>query len=240
MVVAGPGFGALVIAGPVFPEWYWGPIFFLVMFSPLLAGGTTALYLGTRPVARRRGWHRRPAARALHLVLSFVLITLAILLAGAVWRRVTFERAEARDARQVRYATFEPRAGAGFHATRAEVFAGTVEPSVHWTYERDGASFFAVQTHARRVDLTSPSCNLGPAFVTRYGGFDGPCTPRRTPGGHEVLLAREAYPPHDRYAFALRGETLVALSTLSATDADLLAYVDALQPVDPRDIDYKP
>jgi hypothetical protein len=237
MVVAAPVLGALVIAGPVFPEWYWGPLFFLVMFSPLLAGGTTALYLGTRAVARRRGWHRRPTTRALHVTLSFALVLLAIVAAAQIWRRVSYERNEARDAGQVRFATFEPR---DRHAARAEVFAGGGEPSVHWRYEQRDESFDVVQERARRVDLTAPSCNLGPAFVTRYGSFDGPCTPIRTPGGHEILLARDAYQPHDRYAFLVRGGTLVALSTLSAPDAELMAYVDALQPVDARHIDYKP
>jgi hypothetical protein len=229
----------MVIAGPVFTEGYWGPLFFLGMFSPLLAGGTTAVYLGTRPVARRRGWERTLPARALRLVVSFLLVLVLTLLGAVVWSGIRFERAEARDAREVRFVTFEPRAAAGFHSTRAEVFAGGLEPSVHWIYERDGASLLVAQQRPRRLDLAPPTCSTGGASVTRYGSFEGECTARRTPSGREVLLAREADPPHDRYAFTMLGGTLVAISTLSGSDADLLAFVDALDPVDPREIDFK-
>ena len=39
----------LVLAGEVFPEWYWGPIFFTVVFSPVLV----AAAVGTDVVVRR-------------------------------------------------------------------------------------------------------------------------------------------------------------------------------------------
>jgi hypothetical protein len=37
-------------AGPVFPEWYWGPIFFALLFSPPLLA---AAFVVDRVVRRR-------------------------------------------------------------------------------------------------------------------------------------------------------------------------------------------
>src|SRR5687768_7104828 len=100
----------VVIAGPVFPE-YWGPahpIFFLVFFSPLLGGLTTGLYLATRRRVRRR-------ARPLLLAACFAASVGAVLLGGAAWRHVQFERRASADAERLDFATFLPR---GYDAER--------------------------------------------------------------------------------------------------------------------------
>jgi hypothetical protein len=64
-----------VFAGPVFPEWYWGPIFFLIAYSPLLAVGTGAAYL----VARRRGWRPRGPMKLVLWAACFALALVAVL-----------------------------------------------------------------------------------------------------------------------------------------------------------------
>ncbi|MGH2969122.1 MAG: hypothetical protein ACRDK0_08660 [Solirubrobacteraceae bacterium] len=220
----------MVIAGPVFPEWYWGPIFFLILYSPLIAATGVALYL----VLRRWG---RPTLRSRLLRAGASLLgAIALVPAGTlVWQHVAFERAQARDARAIRFAVFEPRAG--FRATRAQVHAG-VEPSVHWTYERGGGTFFASQRAPARLDeLAPPECRVSSG--ARHSGFSGPCEPRRTPRGRDVLLARGSMRPYDRYLFADLDGTIVVAFTVTGSEADLLAYADALERVAPGDIDFK-
>jgi hypothetical protein len=74
----------MVVAGPVFPEWYWTPIFFLVLYSPLIAGGTVPLYLLARGRVRRRTIAVRAGLLAGALLASTALTTAAV----ALWRVV--------------------------------------------------------------------------------------------------------------------------------------------------------
>jgi hypothetical protein len=65
----------VVFGGPVFPEWYWGPIFFLIAYSPLLAVATGAAYV----VARRRGLRPRGPMKVALLAACFALALVAAL-----------------------------------------------------------------------------------------------------------------------------------------------------------------
>src|SRR5687768_468943 len=101
---------AMPIAGPVFTEWYWGPIFFAIVYGPPILVTAGVLYLALR----RTGW-RRAARAALALVLAPALV-LGVLAAVAT---VKHRRAEAADARAVTFTTF---AAPGLLQTRADVF----------------------------------------------------------------------------------------------------------------------
>ena len=50
-----------LFAGPVFPEWYWGPILFAIVYGPVLAvaafGADVAVRRWVRPLSwPQRGW----------------------------------------------------------------------------------------------------------------------------------------------------------------------------------------
>jgi hypothetical protein len=74
----------VVLAGPVFPEWYWSPIFFLIAYSPLLAVGTGVAYA----VARRRGWRPAGSRRLLLWAACFAVALVAVLGLHLGWRAV--------------------------------------------------------------------------------------------------------------------------------------------------------
>ena len=218
----------VVIAGPVFPEWYWGPIFFLIFYSPLIAVVGVALFL----LSRR--WRRPSPAWRVARIAGSLLGAIVLVLAGSLgWRHVQFERAEARDAATIAFATFEPRDGAGFRATRAEVHASSFRASVQWTYERGGATVFVTQGRPREADLVPPDCGVSDGG--RFGALRGGCELRRTASGRDVLLVRE----DGLHALASLDGTLVVAHSASAPEEDLVAYVDALEPVTPSDIDFK-
>ena len=218
----------MVIAGPVFPEWYWGPIFFLIFYSPLIAVVGVSLLLSTRR------WRRPTPRSAFARAAGSLLGAIALVFAGSlVWGHFQYERAEARDAAMVAFATFEPRDGTGFESTRAEVYASPSRTSVQWTYERGGALLFVTQSRPREADLVPPVCVVSDG--ARYGGLSGACELRRTASGRDVLLVREDGPQ----ALASLDGTLVVAYTASATEADLVDFIDALEPVAPGDIDFK-
>ena len=66
------------LAGPVFTEWYWGPIFFVVFFGPFIVGGAAVVTALIRWNMVRRG---RPEPSGERLVWTFVaaLFSLAVL-----------------------------------------------------------------------------------------------------------------------------------------------------------------
>ena len=68
------------IAGPVFTEWYWTPIFFAIVYGPPIAAVAGGLYLAGRFTNLRR---RTRAAAALVLAPAIVLGGVA----AATWRR---------------------------------------------------------------------------------------------------------------------------------------------------------
>ena len=149
---------------------------------------------------------------------------------GAVARTVRFERAEAADARAIGFADFEAR---GLHQTRAEVYDG-LRPSVQLDLRaRRAGELFASQRAARGDDLEPPECIVHDG--TRYSAYQGPCRAARTPQGRVVTLADAPDPS----LLAVRDGTLVVAGSWQATEADLLAYADALRPVDARDVDWE-
>jgi hypothetical protein len=219
----------LVLAGPVFTEWYWGPLFALLLFGPPVTGVAALLYV---TVLRR--FPGGPLAR-----IATALPLSAVLVVGG-WAVVSAYRHQQREEAQARTLPFtplKPRDDADFRVTKAEVYDG-LTPSLQWVVERDGARITASQHALAGADLEPPTCGAGRALVSRFGSFsDRPCTAATTLGGRRAVLSREEGPPGDRVVLAVVGGSLVEASTLDATDADLLAWVDALEP---GPIDYEP
>jgi hypothetical protein len=198
------------LAGPVFTEWYWTPIFAVIVYGPPVMAVATALYLGTQRTRLRR---RSRAAAA--LLGATALVVGGVQIVG----HIRFERAEAREANAIRFATFEPP---GRDAKRVEIADG----AVHWYYRRDGRYLLASQRAATpEDDVTPPTCRVHER--PRVLLYDGPCIG----SGGGVVLTCSPLPT----AMTIRDGTLIhAYGT-----ADPLAYVGTLRPVDPRRIDYE-
>ncbi len=210
----------LPIAGPVFTEWYWGPIFLAIVYGPPILATAGILYALTR---------RRPEPRGLRALAALAVASVLVIGGAHVWRTVRFERTEAAQARTIAFGLFEPD---GFDRRRTEVYDG-LWPSVHWTYERDGRTLFASQHSAREDDVTPPQCSVHTG--TRFSAFSGACRAARTPQGRTVTLAETP----DMSLLAVVDGTLIVAGSHEATEDDLLAYGDALAPVAPGELDFE-
>jgi hypothetical protein len=164
----------MTIAGPVFPEWYWGPIF----LSPFILLGAGFLYLIARRIAPGVPW----PARALGAVVG----STGLIVGGlALWQWISFEREAARDARAIDFTVYLPE----------EYDTRTLEPAVNdalrmlvGTYDV-GDRVLSV-TQRRAVTAPPTAC---PA----------PCTAHDVPFDHELIvrggtLLEVGYPPGAR------------------------------------------
>lgn len=212
--------GRVPIAGPVFTEWYWTPIFFAIAYGPPIAAVAGGLYLLGRFTRLRR---RTRAAVAL-------VLAPAIVIGGvAVAATVKHRRAEAADARAVTFTAF---GAPGFHQTRSHVFPG-YGAQLHLRYEHGGGELLVSQVAAEDDDLTPPDCFLHDG--TSYHSWEGPCRSARTPRGRLVTLADINQPS----LVEVRDGTLIVAGAYGSTEADLLALADALRPIDVADIHWE-
>jgi hypothetical protein len=94
------------------------------------------------------------------------------------------------------------------------------------------------EERAGPVDASDPSyCRIAIAGpLATHPEMTGPCRPTRTAGGGEALLTEDL---GGAAVYAVRDGTLVKVRHPRGAARDALALVDALQPVDPREIDFK-
>ena len=92
-----------VLAGPVFTEWYWGPLFAVLLFGPPVSVLAAVLYL----VLRRR----LPGGRVARGAAAYALSALLIVGGWAVVRAYRFEKQEEREARGLGFTLYQPRDG---------------------------------------------------------------------------------------------------------------------------------
>lgn len=208
------------IAGPVFTEWYWSPLFLALFYGPPVLALAGVLYALGRFTRLRR---RTRALGALALAPALLLTGVAV--AGTV----KYRRTEAADARQVTFATF---AAHGFHQTSSSVFGGPF-PVLNLAYARGRGELLVSQVAAEDDDLTPPACFLHDG--TPYHAWEGPCRAARTPRGRLVTLAHINRPT----LVEARDGTLIVAGAYGATEADLLALADALEPVDVADFHWE-
>ena len=87
----------MTIAGPVFTEWYWGPLF----LSPFILLAAGSLYLIGRRVAPGVPWPVR--------ALGSVVGSTGLIVGGlGLWQWIAFEREAARDARALDFTVYLP------------------------------------------------------------------------------------------------------------------------------------
>jgi hypothetical protein len=208
------------IAGPVFTEWYWTPIFFAIVYGPPMAAVAGGLYLAGRFTSLRR---RTRAVAALALAPAIVLGGVA------AYATVKHRRAEAADARAVTFTAF---AAPGFHQTRADVFPD-YGARLNLRYERGRGELLVTQLAAEDDDLTPPDCFVHDG--TAYHSWEGRCRSARTPRGRLVTLVDINAPS----LVEVRDGTLIVAGAYGSTEADLLELADALRPVDVSEIDWE-
>ena len=212
--------GRVPIAGPVFTEWYWTPIFLAIVYGPPILAVGGGSYLALRRTRLRR------AARA---ALAFVLAPMLVIGGVAVWATVKHRRTEAADARSVMFTTFT---APGLHQTRAHVFPRGGS-QLNLQYERGGGDLLVSQVAAADDDLTPPRCALHAG--TSSHAWDGPCRSARTPLGR-VVAVMEMHTDVPSLAEVRDGTLIVTGAYAPAGEADLLALADALRPTAVEDI----
>jgi len=208
------------IAGPVFTEWYWTPIFLAIFYGPPIAAVAGALYLALHPTR----W-RRAGRAAAALVLATALVPGGVAVVGTA----KYRRAEAADARDVAFATFAAR---GFHQTRSSVYPGRFA-QLHLAYARGPGELLVTQVAADGDDLAPPDCFLHAG--TSYHSWEGPCRTARTPRGRLVTLADINQPS----LVEVRDGTLIVAGAYGSGESDLLALADALRPISVRDVHWE-
>ena len=227
----------MAFAGEVFPEWYWGPIFFMVVFGLPLSAAALAVDFAVRRWVRRLAWPERAALWAGVMVGG----SLAILGARALIDHVRFERDAKAAAHELDFAPYRAEtlpAGFDEEMVRADDFFGG--PVLVSRYAvGSGPYAFAYQQRPHEVLLRDGHCSLRGLAGTGTSFYDGPCRELRTPHGRAVFIGGLGNTTEGGQAFSLLDGTLVRLEHLQVADRDVLAYFDSLRPIAPDDIDFR-
>jgi len=227
----------MVFAGEVFPEWYWGPIFFAVLFGPALLAAAFFADFAVRRWVRPLRWRQRAGLWAGVIVGG----TLLILGGRALREDLRFEREAKAAAQNLDFAPYRAESLPDpFHEehVRADDFFGG--PVLVSRYDvGPGAPAFAFQQRPGEVSLQDGRCALHRLAGTGTNFFEGPCRELRTQRRRTVYLGSAEPPLVGDEAFALLDGTLVRLQHDRLADRDVLAYFDALRPVTPEEIDFK-
>src|SRR3954452_20304957 len=176
----------MVFAGPVFPEWYWGPLFFLILFSPVILVVAVVVNWRVRRLESVRGWATSGARRYAIVLASLVLS--ALLVAGALdwWRARAFERDARAQAAQLPFQPLAPvRPPAGYRTDRVSA----TEDSVFFAYERGERYLWLTERPVATFEGPGARCEI----TSRLGRgeqtwWDFACAEARTTGGDRVLV----------------------------------------------------
>ena len=225
-----------LFAGPVFTEWYWGPIFFLALFGPPLL---VAAFLVDLAVNR---WVRRLRAPQRVGLWAGVVVGGALAIVGGreLLDHFRFEREAKAAAREL---DFTPLAARGLPAAFAEGLvradAGPQPVLITFYDVRPGGHAYGYQQRASVVALEPGRCSLSRLAGTSTNFFDGPCRELRTPRGRVVYLGASGRLARGGEAFAVLDGTLARLESSGVAERDVLAWFDALRPIGPEEIDFK-
>jgi hypothetical protein len=227
----------MAFAGEVFPEWYWGPIFFSVVFGLPLSAAALAVDFAVRRWLRPLSWPQRAG-----LWVGVVAAgSLAILGGRGLLDHLRFEREAKAAVRKLDFVPYAPKTlPAGFkeEMVRADDFFGG--PVLVSRYAVGSAPYaFAYQQRPAKHSLQAGRCALYGLVGTSTNFYEGPCRALRTPRGRAVFVGALDSSTEGGQSFSLLDGTLVRLEHTQVTDRDVLAYFDALRPVAPDDLDFK-
>ena len=226
-----------LFAGPVFVEWYWGPIFFLLLFGPPLAVAAFLVDLAVnRWVRRLRGLQRAG-------LWAGVIVGGALAIVGGreALDHLRFERESKAAARDLDFTPLAPRElPAAFDAGLVRADDEPDRPVLITFYDVAPAGYaHGYQQRAALVELAPGRCSLTRLAGTGTNFFDGPCEERRTRAGRRVFVGASRTITRGRDAFAVLDGTLVRLQSSGVAERDVLTWFDALRPIRPGEIDFK-
>jgi hypothetical protein len=228
----------MILAGPVFTEWYWTPFFLIFFFGPPVALGAGAVVL----VASRRATRRGGRLRSRAALFGTACITIFCLLAiGDVARTQVRFDADVRAALpHIDFAAFEPEsvpAGLDPQRTSPEFFGD--EGYVVFSYEAEGGFASLIEQAGPGTMTVSEPCSLAIHDLQGVGTtfYEGPCEALEDAMGRQVVLTVEA-PPGSRSAFQLRDGTLLHVRFAGLETQEVVDLFDLLQAREADEIDY--
>ena len=227
----------MAFAGEVFPEWYWGPIFFYIVFGLPLSAAAFAVDFAVRRWVRRLSWPQRAG-----LWVGVVAAgSLAIVAGRDVIEHFRFEREAKAAAQQFGFTPYAAETlPQGFDEQLLSADDNWGGPVLVSRYAVETApSAFAYQQRPGEVSLQNGHCSLRGLIGTGTNFYDGQCRELRTPRGRAVFVGALGLTTEGGQAFSLLDGTLVRLEHTQVADGDVLAYFDALRPVAPGDLDFK-
>ncbi|MGH2750607.1 MAG: hypothetical protein ACRDK3_07005 [Actinomycetota bacterium] len=230
----------MTVAGPVFGEWYWGPVFFALVFGPLIL--LVAIIL-TGVFARRAKRHGRPLPRTRILLLGLALTAaLSLLTVAGLWlkERTDENRRVAQQAAALTFQTYEPtRIFPGYEAERVRPIALSFGQWVDFRYRRGNDYVFAFQSPlASKIDISEAGCGIHLAGLSS-GETVGSCTTVIAEGGRQIHLTELERSSLGRHvALVELGETSAYVVYSELDDEAAVDYLNALRPIAPEELDY--
>jgi len=231
-VVPPIGTGMVLFAGPIVFEWYWIPIFIVVVFVlPAVTVGAISEFILR---ARRSGpptWAKRGRMWG---VVAGALVLLSLVFDVALPKLQEANEARA-TARAFDFTPHEPRPLPLLFTVQA--VSGTPSPprlERHYMIGSSGATASEQRPVGRLVAQDGRCSLVGLSAKPHF-----PCRERRTPGGISVFFYEFPSQFPRRTGFAVLDGTLVRLTFAPVPEEYVLAYFDSLRPVDKDDIEFK-
>jgi hypothetical protein len=214
--------------GVFFNEWYWDPIFRALYALPVLGVVALVTDFVVRRWVRLLSWPLRGGLAA-----GIVFGGTALILGGGLFvASGQYARDSRVIARTIAFTTYEPRSlPPRFVLESATAAAGRDSPAIHAFYLMTGDGWADViqERPPGESGRDSEGCLLA--------GASGTCREVRSPNGIRVMLATDVQ--RSLQASALLGGTLVSVSGFAITEDEMLAYFDALRPVEPDELEFK-
>ena len=171
----------------MFPEWYWGPILFMIIYGPVLTVAAFGADIAVRRWVRPLSWPQRGWLWAAVIGGGVVLI----LVIGAVRENVRFNREVSAAAAAIDFQPYEPNPlPRPFTEERVVADDNWTGPAL---ISRYGAGPGAYATAFQQRPTGELSLQDGHCSVTKLAGtgtnfFDGPCRALRSPKGIPVFI----------------------------------------------------
>ena len=230
----------MIVAGPVFEEWYWGPVLFAIVFGPFILA-TAAILTGVLAYWARRRGKRLPWFRSLGLFVGLT-VGLSLLMVGGLWAKGHIEerRIIASRAAAITFQTYEPSwVFTDYDAVRVRPLVIPQRQSVEFSYRRADDYVYAAQSPSvSPVNPSEAGCGGRPKGLTS-GETVGSCRTVVTESGQVVYLTNlEMNHLGDSVAIIELGGTRVDVMYTGLPDEAVVRYLDSLEPVAPEDMHY--
>ena len=226
----------MTLGGPVFAEWYWGPIFFAVFVGPFLLGAAAFLLSVIRSMARKRG--RVLNVRQQVGIFSAIVVVGVPIAIGAVWAKEQWDkhRMFQRSAELITFQTYEPTyLPPGLEATSIWPLADPYAQSVQFDYESStGGHLTLWQSPLKQGEY----CGLDIASSTRASPVPGVCETVEIEGGATIRMTMNPEELATNTASGSFGDTGVVVAFNSVEQEEVLRLFESLQPVPADEIDY--